>query len=924
MPILAYIFFALNVSYAQSNDLSLSTNERSLVNETVSRCEILSDIVRDNNGRGDISATWLFTQLQKTNSDGKLLIDSEDCKDSILNFVSSVCTSNSNQNKVFCAKLGIHRYSADDGNNYKQFGLSAIDSLDISNVETPLVVDGYSEPNVIEDTSRFSIAGVLFSLLPVKKLKLVRKVGRTISPAVRPVLNGGLLVLAAFGLTSCDDLTEPQIECGDDEFKLKSFRNAQCIDIPQVTVSYVDPLGNESSVHDGNPLNSVRVRFDSSDVGYLFHDGWRSLSDSVLSNIFDIRRTTGSGDASILNDSFAYSLVMDGSYFTFSPLEALSVGSYSVVVKNYAVRSDVGKILDSSNRSDYFNNVNVSFDFTVMNEEIEGFCDRNEPDYFRLQNSNGIGDCIKFPEVSYSYTPDGGQELIQHNGDPSTTINIRFDSEIAYLTSSEQGNITKQRILDMIDIRFGAEDIVEEFGNIGEDQVSYSVVDGKTIISIKPPAYGRGNSYDTLLQSEGINYFGLMVSVDNYANKWDVSKIANSSNLSEYLSDITETNFVEIARILPTSCNVTPVLGSHIQAQANTTELGSDFLCGTHILDYQRIVSGDYILSKDFATRDVGVHRDKADPNTTYQIDVAFIMSDESLVGLSLSDWKTTFNTVVIPNVNTIYQNSGVNVEFRIVVVPFSSYSQHLFCSVGSLDELSGVDKLAVLSELVPRIQRIYGVDLVYGITEDNNNSGIATIRPKSYPSWFSSRWNSVGHINSLLSLDSFITTLAHEIGHNLGLYHDKHTLINNINQGSGGEYPSPNIFHGSGYGYGKIESSYPNYVYGTIMSYAVGNEVIPVFSDDEAVNRSELCERGDWLRRYDYMLDVGFCPVNHHNPDEIITLGGLEDENGIAVTIDASEALQYTIEDASNYNTVNTVDSVSGSTVVQDNLPTL
>ena len=387
-----------------------------------------------------------------------------------------MCTSSSDQNRSFCTMLGIYPKS------YKQFGSSVIDDLNIHQRK-------YDPVSSDEDSvTKFSVAGVLFSLLPIKKLKLARNVGRTISPAIKPVLNGALLVLAAVGLTSCSDITEPEVECEDNEFQLKSFRDAQCIDIPKVIVSYVDSGGNESNVSNGNPLNAIRVRFDRDNVGYLSYDSWQSLSDNVLSNMFDVRKVNGSGvDASILNDNFSYSLVVDGAYFTFSPLEDLANGDYSVVVKNYALSSDAGKILDSSNKSDYFDNANVSFDFTV--NKVDTPCTRNEDGYFELQNSNGITNCIKLPEVEFTFTPAGGSESSSHDGNPTTVININIDSQIIYVEdSSVSSDISRRSILEMLEVK-GSDgvDLATVGGAIGVDQVSFLNSANSTTISIRPP-----------------------------------------------------------------------------------------------------------------------------------------------------------------------------------------------------------------------------------------------------------------------------------------------------------------------------------------------------------------------------------------------------------------------------------------------------
>ena len=73
----------------------------------------------------------------------------------------------------------------------------------------------------------------------------------------------------------------------------------------------------------------------------------------------------------------------------------------------------------------------------------------------------------------------------------------------------------------------------------------------------------------------------------------------------------------------------------------------------------------------------------------------------------------------------------------------------------------------------------------------------------------------------------------------------------------------------------------------------------LPFLSTDGSFWRSELCSDET---RYDNMSGWGFCPTYSSLPDEKIRLGGMTADN---VVVDAVEALQYSIVDASRYSSM-------------------
>ena len=384
-------------------------------------------------------------------------------------------------------------------------------------------------------------------------------------------------------------------------------------------------------------------------------------------------------DGSIGTDQISFTSSAGSTVITISPPDGLvyTPGAYTLSFGRYAKSSDASKVVASSNKFSYLNAVSKQISFTVV--RIETPCDRGEVGYFELTNSNGTTECIELPEVSFTFTPSGGSELTHPNADPTTVIKIKFDSEVVFIDSSGWSNITKQKLLDMIEIslKSGGSDLVRSGGAIDTDELSVTHLGGRTTITINPP------DNRTYTSSQNANFYNLLI--DSYAKKQDASKITQSNSISSYLQASMSSYQDQYDGFWtlhwPTSCDV-----EYRQPSAYDQEDEPGFVCGTDTLDLP-----------DFPFKDLGDNRlfqiaaDRADPNETYQIDVAFIISDHYLGLGSLNFWRSEIQDNYIPAVNDMYQKSGVNVELRAVAVrPFSEFRQHLLCpgNVPSLDNL--------------------------------------------------------------------------------------------------------------------------------------------------------------------------------------------------------------------------------------------
>ncbi len=528
-----------NFTHTQQNKNSYTdptANDLRLANRAVSECPILESIIDDNKSKSDILASEAFVELQKT-QDGQLLIDNEACRESILEFVKSLCSSNSPTNNLFCERLGIQKSVVAD--TYKTFGQSAIDELGIDLADD--IDFELNQPQQEQSKIKFLAAGVLFYLSPVKKLRFIPTAARAVANRVKPVLNGALLVLATLGLSSCGDAamtTGPELvpssieqvqaqqnqqaSCSPDDFILKNFNQTKCIKIPKATITYIDSEGNELSKVDTIQDHSIKIQFNAQ-IGYVnsVTKSWRNLNNlaqDTLQDMFEIK--LGSNGDNLLSDVGNYSITVDtdsqgNSYVIFDPQIVYSAGTYTVVIKNYATELDAPAILKSDNKNQYLARVRREFFFSA----VQTACARNEPGYFSLAKQNGTTECIRLPEVNYSVTTDA-------QDDSKKSIRVEFDSRVVFTDGATWNGLNDLYALKILDIRkAGGGDLTLYNGSINREHVSVTQTDDSTIIDIEPPTEGYEPGHYT-------------VRVLNYATRQDVSDVIGSTNKRDYFNVI--------------------------------------------------------------------------------------------------------------------------------------------------------------------------------------------------------------------------------------------------------------------------------------------------------------------------------------------------------------------------------------------------
>ena len=612
------------------------------------------------------------------------------------------------------------------------------------------------------------------------------------------------------------------------------------------------------------------------------------------------------------------------SFFLLTPDVSYPPGSYSVRIKNYVATEQAATVLNSSVTDRYLSFIDREYS-SFSTPDIDALCESDASGYFQLAYDDGRRDCVRIPQVVFTFTPKRGREMIETDFDGSSAIRIYFDSEVVYLSDSGAWRaITPEDVLDMVEIASPYSrhdprgDLVTLGGPIGLELVSVSHAGGRTVITID-------SRFDPKTDSGGvyIAWVNYEIMVQRFAGRSDVSKVANSNSIESYLDNATTfyrgpfiawsgavtRDMEEIGAV--NSCDVdyrpqsTASYGRRHDIAGRELDVafeGDDILPG---LGNSTAFAG--AMSDDIVTNRRNGY-EKADPNTTYVIDAAFIVADP-LVSNAVGDWRSRFNDI-IAKVNRVFQKSGVNVEVRVSVIsPFSEYRQHLLCDVPALENLFYKDhpdleqgEQALLWELLPIVRQTHAADVIFALVPPRGfDGGASMLRPGHPNRVFPARWYSRGYIamdehyfSVAIGRDDFLraSVLAHELGHILGLSHDMDTNTG----GSACHDSSGGLIVPTGYGYGGYLSDLP---VATIMAYTGLDQRVSIFSADREVVVSELCDDDD---ENDYTY--GFCRAHRASglPDSrMVRIGGAYK----CIVADASNALQYTIGAVAEYSDV-------------------
>ena len=912
--------FIFSFTYAKAQTSSYtqpSLDDLRLANKAVSSCKVLQDVISKNSQTDDIPAIKAFIELQKT-EDGNLLIDNEACRESILEFVSSLCTSNSSKNNLYCESLGIKK-SYDNGdtridesiNDYKKFGQLAIDNLGVDLSDDISFESRLDEQD--QSKLKFLAAGTLFSLSPVKKLRVASFIGKNAATRVKPVLNGALLVLATLGLSSCNDATDPtsppsvgETPCARNQagyFQL-SDTDSECIKLPSLAYSFLTSAGEESTTSNSDPDTIIKIKFDS-EVVFINNDGFSELTQENALEMLEIKKNNTETDLTtqdgpINQENISITQENSNTVITISPPNSSNgkiyhAGDYSILTKNYAKKLDAAKVQQSSSTNAYLENIKQESSFSVT---VDSPCTRAENGYFYFRNADGTARCENLiPNVTYTFSS---------NNDPQATLEINFDPDIVYVDETGWSEIDNNNILDMlainpvdtdtdtdtdVDYEVNTDDLLVKEGPIDLEQISITRTNTGITITIEPPNTG--------LDEDGYHQVGLYqtgdytVSATNYIKRSDMDILIQNNVLGNYLDAVKDSSVTEfsIDAVASLACGAGYSSQAYMPIDSENQEPS---FCGAYVPYIESSAMGMNFNN----TKSLGK---KADPNTTYVIDIGFVLSSSYPHD---DGWSEFIKDEVIPNVNDIYQRSGVNVEFRAVaVVPFQRYKHYLYCQLDTIDSSDDWDAMWFAEQdLIPVMRKHYGSDLLYIIRKypaELGYCGLAPVRTSNHPvedakqyvatgsvdTTCASRWVSVPSFSHRIQHYVFITTLAHELGHNLGLKHNRESLYS----------IAEDIFHPTGYGYrGEAGTIYgDSLAYGTIMAVSVHR--VPFLGSNRAVSTEELCADRS---RFDRQLDYGFCSVNDNYfrlSHEQIPLGSKRS--------DSVEALQYTIEDASKYH---------------------
>ena len=683
------------------------------------------------------------------------------------------------------------------------------------------------------------------------------------------------------------------------------------------TITYLDGAGNPATDSSSITDHRIKVSFDER-VSFISSDRYEALTPSFARRMIELNANNTNALTGVFGFQVEVGVEDETSFFLLTPNASYPPGDYSVGVKNYVATEQAATVLNSSITDRYLSFIDREYS-SFSTPTIDVLCESDASGYSQLAYDDGRRDCVRIPQVVFTFTPRGGREMIESNFDPTLAVKIYFDQEVVYLSESgEWRGITREDILEMVEISVKGNwpgyqgDHVSTNGAIGLDLVAVSNVGGRTVITIDSP-------YDIANGGEGIYGFHLPynVIVKSFARRADASKIAASSSVASYLEDTTTYYQGTHGGLYKfTSCDLEYSQPSasidRYNDQHGDIEGIESFVYDADLMDALSSQPGDGAVAGAMIDVDQ-THLEKTDPGTRHVIDLAFITSDVLFENAS-GDWRTYFDEQVIKRLDKMFQYSGVNVEFRVsLIAPFSEFRQYLYCDLSTIDNLvysknGRRAEAAVISELIPIIRKQYSVDIF--VAMPSTSGGYASIGDglRYFP--VSARWSSSVMVRArpdffdMSGSDrklrgralGFGSILAHEIGHSLRLHHDVDTLIE---AGVSVESLRTTIYWTNvttfAYGYGGRSSDEP---IGTLMSYPRVDQRIPLFSADKQIQRSELCDVVERIGTPDGV----YCSASDPEPDRLIKIGG---RYKYGMFVDASEALQYTVGIVAEYGDV-------------------
>ena len=495
--------------------------------------------------------------------------------------------------------------------------------------------------------------------------------------------------------------------------------------------------------------------------------------------------------------------------------------------------------------------------------------------FFQLEGPKPA--CIDLPEIRYWFNETSKPALPVYG---EATIYIEFDSEVVFLNESGWSELTKEALLGMLNIQheYWSNDLMEYYA----DGIEVRTIDQKTVITIEALW-----EYDDGSRGYGKFWFGnFLLTVGNYVKREDAQKVLQSTNISDYLQNVYNQKEFATSR----TCNYDPITTSQMAYENQEEE---EWPSVVEDNDDEQMQFLGY-LENDPNIQAQMTSLKKADPNKTYYIDVAFIISQDFEY---LHPFKQRLEQSYIPRVNRIFQSSGVNVEFRVAAVErFSKYRRYLACSerLPTLDGIYSIEGVNIARELAPAVKKEHEVDLVYVFHKFGDRySSHGIRRRKDTTAAQAARLSSVAAIHSRVSNRNYvITRLAKNFGYNLGLSNEEQRSE---------FYPDPTNFTGYGHGYKRVHNIRPAhldhriYVSTMMASPRTKYGYLPLFSSNEILTKSEICRDDPFMNPSYYSPGFGFCHVSGLPGSYRMRIG-----DSVA---NSSEALQYTIEDASNYS---------------------